>query len=233
MITERQENLLKIILKHYIKTAQPVGSEVLANNTDFKISPATIRNEMANLTKNGYLEQPHTSAGRIPTEKAYHHYLNKFLKAAEPVVNEKNNFKKIKSDHQAPDLLIKKMAQQLAKSSGELVVVATDKDNFYYTGLSFLFSQPEFSQTENIFNISEMIDHLDSIMSEVFDTVSDDPQILLGQKNPFSRHCSTILTRLEIPEQKEDVIFGLLGPVRMDYDQNLGLINYVKKILNN
>jgi transcriptional regulator of heat shock response len=233
MITERQEKLLKIILKYYIKTAQPVGSEVLADNAGFKISPATIRSEMANLTEKGYLAQPHTSAGRIPTEKAYQHYLNKFLKAAEPAENEKNSFKKIKSDHRSTEPLMKKMAQQLARSSGELVVMATDKNNFYYTGLSFLFSQPEFNQTETIFNISEMIDHLDLVMFELFDKVSNDTQILLGQKNPFSHYCGTILTRLEIPEQKEEVIFGLFGPVRMDYDQNLGLINYVKKILNN
>lgn len=77
MITERQEKLLNFLIKEYITTAEPVGSLALKKVSDLDISAATIRNDLQVLTKEGYIEQPHTSAGRIPTKKAYKYFAEK------------------------------------------------------------------------------------------------------------------------------------------------------------
>lgn len=77
MITERQEKLLDFLIKEYISTAEPVSSLALKKVTDLDVCGATIRNDLQELTKQGYIEQPHTSAGRIPTKKAYRHFAEK------------------------------------------------------------------------------------------------------------------------------------------------------------
>lgn len=77
MITERQEKLLDFLIREYISTAEPVSSKALKQVTDLDVCGATIRNDLQALTKEGYIEQPHTSAGRVPTKKAYKHFAAK------------------------------------------------------------------------------------------------------------------------------------------------------------
>lgn len=79
MLTKREEDILKVIIGEYIATAAPVGSETIARKYPLDISPATIRNEMAHLEGEGYITQPHHSAGRIPSEKGYRHYVETLM----------------------------------------------------------------------------------------------------------------------------------------------------------
>lgn len=69
MSDERKKQVLKAIINHFVDTAEPVGSKTILVSYKFKVSPATIRNDMAQLEKAGYISQPHTSAGRIPTDR--------------------------------------------------------------------------------------------------------------------------------------------------------------------
>ena len=80
MITERQEKLLDFLIKEYIGQAKPVSSKALKKVTDLDVCGATIRNDLQILTKEGFIEQPHTSAGRVPTKKAYKYFANKIEK---------------------------------------------------------------------------------------------------------------------------------------------------------
>lgn len=82
-LDERKKNILKAIVDDYIATAEPVGSKSLVNRYHFNVSPATVRNEMAELEELGYLEQPHTSAGRVPSDKGYRAYVDSLLKIEE------------------------------------------------------------------------------------------------------------------------------------------------------
>src|SRR3712207_5968695 len=76
MLDERKTAILRAIVQEYIATAQPVGSTHIAHAPGVRVSPATVRNEMAMLEQEGYLVQPHTSAGRIPTDKGYRFYVD-------------------------------------------------------------------------------------------------------------------------------------------------------------
>lgn len=80
MLTQRQEKLLDFLIKEYISTAEPVGSLALKKVCDLDVCGATIRNDLQALTEAGYIEQPHTSAGRVPTKKAYKHFAEKLEK---------------------------------------------------------------------------------------------------------------------------------------------------------
>ncbi len=83
MITQRQEKLLDFLIKEYISTDEPVSSKALKKVTDLDVCGATIRNDLQVLTKEGFIEQPHTSAGRIPTKKAYRYFADKFVSQGE------------------------------------------------------------------------------------------------------------------------------------------------------
>ena len=75
-LKDRQKNLLKSIIDEYVTTAEPVGSETIVSKHSFGVSPATVRNDMVSLTRSGFLKQPHTSAGRVPTPQGLKFYIN-------------------------------------------------------------------------------------------------------------------------------------------------------------
>ena len=78
-LTDRKKKILKVVIEDYIRTAEPVGSKAIASEMGGKVSSATIRNELADLVELGYLEQPHTSAGRVPSPKGYRLYVNELM----------------------------------------------------------------------------------------------------------------------------------------------------------
>ncbi len=82
-LTDRQKLILTLIIHEYIKSAAPVGSQALVERFHLEISSATVRNELAALTDMGYLRQPHTSAGRIPTEEGYRYFVGRLLQQSE------------------------------------------------------------------------------------------------------------------------------------------------------
>src|SRR3990172_8233860 len=84
MLTERRQQLLRFIVDEYVRTAQPVASGAIVHRYHLPVSSATIRNEMARLEDEGYIVQPHTSAGRAPTDKGYRYYVEALMRPQEP-----------------------------------------------------------------------------------------------------------------------------------------------------
>ena len=87
-LDERKITILKAIIKTYLETGEPVGSRTISKYTDLKLSSATIRNEMSDLEEMGYILQPHTSAGRIPSDKGYRFYVDQIMQEKEQEVTE-------------------------------------------------------------------------------------------------------------------------------------------------
>jgi heat-inducible transcriptional repressor len=105
-LTARQTSLLKTIIDEYIKTADAVGSENLDKKYNLGVSPATIRNEMALLTKSGYLKQPHTSSGRVPTPQAMKFYIDQLMEEKQmSLVDEVKQKKKYGIPEKIDDLM--------------------------------------------------------------------------------------------------------------------------------
>ena len=236
---ERSKTLLGQIIKEYIKTATPVGSrclEALNQKPRFGsgqaksrlgVSSATIRNEMAVLEKEGYIAQPHTSAGRVPTEKGYQFFLEHCQpgKVSDKEAKEINELLK-QSNAVQLELKIKELAKKIAGFSQSAVLIGFSDDDFYYTGLSNLFAQPEFKDPELIYDLGLVIDHLDQAMSKIFEQING-LRVLVGSQNPFGRQCSVVLSTWQVSRQTG--VVGILGPMRMDYEKNLGLLNFIKE----
>lgn len=230
----RKIELLAKIIEEYIKKACPVGSKFLAQTTGFGLSSATIRNEMAELEKDGYIFQPYPSAGRSPTEKGYQFYLENNLNSFQISEKEKNFLDKITKEllqryKRDQPILIKELAKKIADLVKEAILVGFSPDEFYYTGLSNVFAQPEFSLQERVVDLSAVIDHLDRTMSKIYNKINK-TEVLIGNNNPFGGQCSLIITNLNKITKE---IIGILGPMRMDYRKNLNYLNYLKEKLEN
>jgi len=223
---KRQELILKTIIKEYIKTVAPIGSEGLVEKYNLDISSATVRNEMAELEEAGFIVQPHTSAGRIPTEKAYNFYLEnlseKKLSDAEAKLFKEALEKK-------EEMNFKQAAKLMAKISDNAIFWAMHKHNLYYTGISNLLHQPEFSEADMVYDISGLIDRLDEIIGGVFNDLKFGPQVMIGSKNPFGAYCSAVVAKYRLGSNVG--LVGVLGPMRMNYEKNLALVKFINDIL--
>lgn len=247
-ISQRQAALLQAIVQEYIQTARPVGSKTLVNEYGFDVSTATIRNEMAALEEAGLIAQPHTSAGRIPTEKGYQFYIQHFLSAKKLAAAKRKQLESMYADQQRELLraeeiqqqrdMIKRAAQTLAELTGEAVVVSVNGLGTYFTGISHIFRKPEFNEhAQLMLAMSEAFDHIDELMQQVNERAHVRPQqqrgveILLGRENPFSEICSMILSDYTVQDRRGTL--GILGPMRMDYDTNIAIMEYMEQLMNN
>lgn len=229
-LSDRKNDLLKLIVEEYIKSAVPVSSGFIVEKYFPDLSSATIRNDMADLEKNGFICQPHTSAGRIPTVLGYKSYLDNFVVDGEITEKEKVVLDKIESNDYRQK--IKDMAKTLADLSSNAIFVGFSKNDYFYTGISNLFRQPEFKENAYIYTMSEIIDHLDEALYNL--AVNIQPQevkVLLGNDNPFGEFSSVIVAKYDLNNNSS--MIGLLGPCRLDYKKGLGLINYAKNLLSN
>ena len=225
-MNERQKDLLSLLIKEHIQTATPIGSKFLVESGGLGVSSATVRNEMAQLEKEGYIYQPHHSAGRVPTAKGYQFYIDNFMEKKELAATEKSSFTDILKAELDADSKIKSLAKQVVESSQETVIVAFNKNNMYYTGLSNLFSKPEFSEVPMIQSLSEVMDHLDDRVQHIFDQVNK-VEVLIGENNPFGENCATVLGKYTLNNNDEG-LFMVLGPTRMDYEHNISLVEYIR-----
>ncbi len=221
---DRKEKILNLVIENYIANAEPVGSKFLVSAEGLDLSEATVRNELRALEEEGYLTHPHTSAGRIPTEQGYKHYI-KNLNLSKSSIS-KNDGKILSNsldkagDH---ELSFKNMARVMVELSNETVVVAFSPENIYYTGLSNLFNKPEFDQLSLVAGVSEMFDHCEENLEGFFEKVDINPQYFIGDEHPFGEMLSVVSMRFG-----KDGLVALVGPKRMDYKYNFGLM---KKLL--
>ncbi len=225
MLTERQENLLAALIREHIRSAEPVGSQTLVANHGFDVSPATIRIELGALEEQDFIAQPHTSAGRIPTEAGYRHFVSRMIASgiSTPVARQKISLPK------DAETAVKTVAKHLAEGCGTAVFVGFRPRHVYYTGLSLLFAQPEFQEFGRIARFSEIIDRLDDVVERVFPKVNQTVTVWLGRENPFGGLCATVVGRYGSGAHAG--ILGVLGPLRMDYERNWQLLTYAQKML--
>ena len=223
----RQEQLLVHIMDEYVRGKEPVGSKLLAGKYRLDVSPATIRNDMAILEEEGYITQPHVSAGRIPTEKAYRYWIQH---AALPELDEDESslYERTWSQDKR-DEAIKLIAQSLVDYADNAVVVAFNPYEFYYTGLSALFRQPEFEEQGYTVSMAHVIDHLDGILEKLVEKINQ-RTVLIGRDNPFGKMCGFVGTNIRIGSQNG--CMGILGPQRMDYPMNMSRMQAIGALVN-
>ena len=234
-MNDRQKKILATVIEEYTNTAIPAGSKVLAEKYNLEISPATIRNDMSALEKEGYLYQPHISAGRIPTDKGYRYFVEEVMKDRELTKKEQVKLKeellKLKAKNTR---LSRTTAKLLSALSGNLAVSgALGKDDFCNFGMSELMEEPEFQKLDEVCRLAEILDYIDEKFDQVVEGMKEgETKIFIGKENPVNEMsgCSMIVSPYKL-KSGEKGILALIGPKRMRYAKNKSLIEYVKKIL--
>ncbi|MBS5547031.1 MAG: heat-inducible transcription repressor HrcA [Lachnospiraceae bacterium] len=133
-LDERKVTILKAIIKTYLETGEPVGSRTISKSLDIKLSSATIRNEMSDLEEMGYIIQPHTSAGRIPSDKGYRFYVDQIVLEKDTEVTEFKDMMVQKVDKL--ELVLKRMAQMLAANTNYAAMISGPA--YHKTKLKFI-----------------------------------------------------------------------------------------------
>lgn len=229
--TERIRALLEAIVQAYIRTAHPVGSKTIADELDFQVSPATIRNDMAVLEQAGYIMQPHTSAGRIPTEKGYQYYIQHFLHETQLNREQKQAIDKaFETDLTNATAQLKHLAKTIANLTNEVVVVSTPTHEYYITGIAHLFRKPEFAEADRMLSLTETFDHLEEVMHQVAIPRDQHMQVLIGKDNPISDACTVIVSAYAFDAQQRGLI-AIIGPMRMHYDRNIAILHYMESVM--
>lgn len=215
-MTERQKQILMAIVEEYAEVASPVGSNLLAKV--FNVSSATVRAEMADLERTGYIMQPHTSAGRIPTDKGYRFYVNNFTTEKDTLTHDNRAERAIVArvgSGGLPAQTIRNAVDTLVELTHNLGL-ATIGDQLYMSGLGNLFGQPEFMQKGQVQQVARLLDNLEPWLLE---TAPNEPlNVYIGNENPIGRTagCSLIISRFRSPYSDRSYI-GILGPTRQSY----------------
>ncbi len=224
----RPEKLLTLVIDHYVETAEPVGSKFLVDKGNLEWSEATVRNELRALEEAGYLTHPHTSAGRIPTQQGYQYYIERLdLAAAEATKAAEKKLLSVLETIADYEQARKGIAKALVELADQTVMVAFSPDKVYYTGLSNLFQKPDFAEMNLVADISAMFDRCEEALGGFSPRVTD-IQYFIGTEHPFGHLLSVLAIRFGKDNQS---LLLMLGPQRMDYYKNWGLMKKVKELI--
>ena len=230
-MTDRQAQILAAIIEQYAEVAAPVGSVTLAKL--FGVSSATIRAEMARLEEAGMITQPHTSAGRIPTDKGYRFYVNQLTQSqqSQELARPSRAIDTRVAQAGRADLAIRSAVDMLVELTNN-VGLATIGDQLYLSGFARLFTQPEFMQGGPIHEVARLLDNIEPWLREA---VPNEPlNVYIGSENPIGKSsgCSLIISRFRSPYSDFSYI-GVLGPTRQSYRDVMHLVGHAGQTLEN
>jgi heat-inducible transcriptional repressor len=228
-MTERQDKILRAIVEQYAEVASPVGSSLLSKA--FGVSSATVRAEMAELERQGYITHPHTSAGRLPTDKGYRHYVNQLTESTEEKTEHRGE-RALQIRVQGggvPEQVIRNAVDTLVELTHNLGL-ATIGDQLYMSGLSNLFGQPEFMHPGQVQEVARLLDNLQPWL---YEAAPNKPlSVYIGRENPIGRSAgaSLIISRFRSPFSDRSYI-GVLGPTRQSYRDVMSLVGHAGETL--
>ncbi len=233
-MNERQQQILAAVVKEYTETGVPVGSNILADHYGFKVSAATLRSDMAQLEGEKLLFQPHTSAGRVPTDAGYRYFVEEIMPERELSKKEQQAMQKELLQLRAQNTrLTRTTAKLLSTLSGNVAISGRpDSDDFFECGLRTLLEEGKDTDMDELCQMAEALDYIDEkcdvIMKELG---NNETKIFIGEENPISdaKNYSMVVSRYDV--DGEEGIVALIGPKNMKYEKNKSLIDYVKKIL--
>lgn len=233
-LSARQTRILKTIVDEYIQTAAPVASLSLEHKYNLGVSPATIRNEMMTLSKLGFLRQPHTSAGRVPTPKAMKFYINQLMEeralSLMEEVRAKENVWDFRDDFSE---LMAEATRNLSQKVGALGVSATEDGNAWFYGHSNLFDNPEFFDFQvckSLFSALEEKRRLRELLFERLPGLSP-IEVLFGEELgwKFFEPIGIVASHFEVGNTKG--VIGVIGPFRLNYPSVIPIVRYFGNLI--
>ncbi|HPM42268.1 MAG TPA: hypothetical protein PLV52_00330 [Candidatus Omnitrophota bacterium] len=220
-MNQRQRDVFELIVKNYVETAEPVGSRFVSRKLG--LSSATIRNVMSDLEEMGLVTHPHTSAGRIPTDKGYRYYIDSLMRVRS--VNE-SVLRSIREEYHETMRSIEDVLMHTSHIISNLtnyvgLTLTSQNDRLYLDGTSHIITQPEFQDLKKLYYIIRFLEQKRQILNLLHnDLASEDLRIHIGKENQHSylSECS-IVTKGYKSKGKVAGRVGVIGPKRMLYEK--------------
>lgn len=233
-MTDRQTQILLAIIQEFMRTAMPVGSMAISDEYDIKASPATIRNEMVELTDMGYLQKSHFSAGRVPTHLGFRYYIDRLMEEEEiDYMDEVEIRQALHRQRFERDKLIRSAVDTLANSLKYASVAITD-DSVFYSGISEILDYHEFQDLDNLKSIISIIENYTTLKGMFNKAVSDSEiKVLVGDEAGFRAFepCSLVYSEFRLYQGQVGFI-GVIGPLRMVYSHVIPRVRLMAETLS-
>lgn len=239
-LSPRQQSILTRVIDMHVETAQPVGSrQITALYTELyqrSYSSATVRHEMGLLEGMGYLTHPHTSAGRVPTDRGYRYYVDHNLQRELPA---RETLRGVEEElfSAAPGILAERVSTILSRLSEQvgIVVIPEEKNEklkCFVQGSSRLLDQPEFQDMKTIKPLLKIFEDRQGLQECFKAHVSQTVSVTIGEENgnPIFRHCSVVAVCYAVEGSLTGTV-ALLGPRRMRYSRMVSLVAQMGQLI--
>ncbi len=234
-LTDRQRALLKAIIELYVKNGEPIGSENIEKAYHLGVSPATIRHEMVRLTEDGYLKQPHTSAGRIPTSMGYRLYIAELMKEKDlPISAEVSIKQHLWQERYQQNRLLKEAVKSLAQRCQVIAMAINDEDEIFYAGAANILDWPEFGDIDVARFVLSLFDAHPTLSQILGKAVGTHPvHVLFGEDMEYEDLMPTsfVFCRFKGREETKDGVIGVIGPARMNFPMVLPYVKYTSNLI--
>jgi transcriptional regulator of heat shock response len=229
---ERQLEILRAIVDEYVATQEPVGSKIIAEKHSLGVSPATIRNEMAILEDQGLITQPHTSAGRIPTNSGYRLFVDKIAQIKPLSTAERRAIETFMGNSDNLDDLLVRTAKLLAQLTNQVAVIQyPDEDKVILAGTANLARNNSQEPAGSIYPVLEALEE-QVVLLRLLADATNEVQVRIGQEQGEKNLESTSLvtTQYTGPGSHSGAL-GVLGPTRMNYAVTMATVNTVARYI--
>ena len=231
----RKDLILAITIEQYIKSVTPVSSALISNEYPLSVSSATIRNILAELEEEGYLTHPHTSAGRIPTQRGYRYYVDNLMNQIQLLEGEKRRIK-AEYEQQSMELegLLEKTSQVISEETHYTSIISVDGwgSKIYCSGTSSVVEYPETQDIEKIRNILKTLDEKEKLLELINCELRKKVSIFIGQELRLQQmnSCSLIITSYKMKKGLSGRM-AVLGPTRMNYSKVVSTLQYFTDLM--
>ncbi len=234
-LSPRQIEILRTIVLEYTESGEPVGSEVLEKKYKLGVSPATIRNEMVELTTKGYLKKSHFSAGREPSAKGFRYYITHIMQEKQMSTIDEVSYKNSLWDSRTHlHRLLQAGTRILADRTGLVAVSATNTGDVYYSGVGCIFEEMDVMGTESARHLCDILDEYTfwkQVMQRFFAT-NQEVFFMLGEEDfadPAFEPIASVMGEFRVGAVQG--VIGLIGPKRMKYDVYIPQVRYFSHLL--
>ena len=254
--SERNDAILDLIIQSYIESAEPVGSRMISKRSDLGLSPASIRNVMADLEEQGFLKQPHTSAGRVPTDQGYRYWVDSLMEPEELNEKEKHLIQDELSRGRSIEGLAVRICKLISEITGNAVIVYIknlkrvsflnylleelvetqrladffeEEPELFIDGTSRMFEQPEFQDLSKMRVLLHAFDEKLNFLHALTRGVEEEGvHVRIGRENDLGElEDMSLVTKDCYLSHTPIGGIAVMGPTRMKYSRVVSVVDYV------
>lgn len=232
---ERRDKVLAMTISRYINSVSPVSSAFVAREYPDTLSSATIRNIFSELEEDGYLTHPHTSAGRIPTQKGYRYFVDYLMDEIQLLEEEKQC---IKAAYDRESLVLERLLEKTSQAISETThctsIISVDgwDNKIFCQGTQFVVEYPDAHELDKIRAILQALDEKKELLDVINQTLVRKIEVFIGHEMDCMdiESCSLVVAQYNLKTGASGRI-AVLGPTRMDYQRVVSAVDYFTHLL--